>query len=136
MLVVRTSVIERRERTKPHTSLYVRFHFAESREASFLVAALASVPLNTSTENEGTAPSQAGVDVLVLLLLLVLGQNLVRILASVVRSVGICDANVEDSPCSAPPESLDADVARRPEVPEVALRLEVLAAPALPSRPE
>jgi hypothetical protein len=42
--------------------------------------------------SEGTAPSQAGVDVLVLLLLLVLGQDLVKILASVVRSAGICDA--------------------------------------------
>jgi hypothetical protein len=51
MLVVRTSVIERWERTKPHTSLYVRFHFAKRREASFFVAALASVPLNPSTEN-------------------------------------------------------------------------------------
>jgi hypothetical protein len=30
MLVVRTSVMERRERTKPNTSLYVRFHFAIS----------------------------------------------------------------------------------------------------------
>jgi hypothetical protein len=40
MLVVRMSVIERRERTKPHTSLYVRFHFAERREASVFVAAL------------------------------------------------------------------------------------------------
>jgi hypothetical protein len=47
----RTSVIERRERTKPHTLLYVRFHFAERRDASFLVAALASVPLNPSTKN-------------------------------------------------------------------------------------
>jgi hypothetical protein len=51
MLVARTSVIERREWTKPHTSLYVRFHFAERREASFFVAALASVPLSPSTEN-------------------------------------------------------------------------------------
>jgi hypothetical protein len=51
MLVVRTSVIERRERTKPHTLLYVRFHFSERREASFFVAALAAVPLNPSTEN-------------------------------------------------------------------------------------
>jgi hypothetical protein len=40
--------------------------------------------------SEGAALSQAGVNVLVLLLLLVLGQDLVRILASVVRSVGIC----------------------------------------------
>jgi hypothetical protein len=60
---------------------------------------------------EGTAPSQAGVDVLVLLLLLVLGQDLVRILALVVRSVGICDANVKDSRRSAPPESVNANVA-------------------------
>jgi hypothetical protein len=51
MLAVRTSVIERWERTKPHTLLYVRFHFAERREASFFVAALASVPLNPSTKN-------------------------------------------------------------------------------------
>jgi hypothetical protein len=51
MLVVRTSVMERQERTKPHTSLYVRVHFAERHEASFLVAALASVPLNPSAKN-------------------------------------------------------------------------------------
>jgi hypothetical protein len=46
MLVVRKSVIERRERTKPHSLLrytHVRFHFAERREASFFVAAVASV---------------------------------------------------------------------------------------------
>jgi hypothetical protein len=61
--------------------------------------------------SEDTLPSQAGVDVLVLLRLLLLGEDLVRILASVVRSVGICDANVEDSRRSAPPESVDADVA-------------------------
>jgi hypothetical protein len=61
--------------------------------------------------SEGTAPSQAGVDiVLVLLLLLVLGQDLVRILASVVRSVGIYNANVKDSRRSAPPEAVDANV--------------------------
>jgi hypothetical protein len=39
-----------------------------------------------------------------------LGQDLVRILASVVRSIGICDANVEDSRRSAPPESVDSNV--------------------------
>ena len=50
-LVVRTRVIARRERTNPHTSEYVRFHLAESREASFFVAALASEPLKPSTEN-------------------------------------------------------------------------------------
>jgi hypothetical protein len=52
-LVVRTSVIERWERTKSHTLLYVRFHFAERREVSFFVfvAALASVPCSPSTEN-------------------------------------------------------------------------------------
>jgi hypothetical protein len=53
--------------------------------------------------SEGAAPSQAGVDILVLLLLLVLGRNLVRILAAVVRSVSICDANVEDSRRSTSP---------------------------------
>jgi hypothetical protein len=58
-------------------------------------------------------PSQAGVNVLLLLLLLVLGRNLVRILASVVRSVGICDANVKDSRRSAPLESVDANVATK-----------------------
>jgi hypothetical protein len=52
MLVVWTSVIERRERTKPHTSLCVRFHFAERREERFFVTAHASVPLNLSTENK------------------------------------------------------------------------------------
>jgi hypothetical protein len=51
MLTVRTSVIESRERTKPRTSLYVRFHFAERRKERFFVAALASVPLNPSTES-------------------------------------------------------------------------------------
>jgi hypothetical protein len=71
----------------------------------------ASQSVHRHERSEGTAPGQAGVDVLVLLLLLVLGQDLVRILASVVRrSVGICDANVEDSRRSAPPESVDADV--------------------------
>jgi hypothetical protein len=35
----------------------------------------------------------------------------VRILASMVRSVGIRDANVEDSRRSAPPEAVDANVA-------------------------
>jgi hypothetical protein len=56
------------------------------------------------------APCQAGIDVHILLLLLLLGQDLVRSLASVVQSLGIRDANVEDSPCSAPPESVDGNV--------------------------
>jgi hypothetical protein len=63
--------------------------------------------------SEGNAPSQAGLNVLVILLLLVLGQDLVRMLAAVVQSVGICDANVEDSRRSAPPESVDANVATK-----------------------
>jgi hypothetical protein len=70
------------------------------------------------------APNQAGLGVLVRLLLLVLGQDLVRILAAVIRSVGICDANVEDSRHSAPPEFVDANVAT--EFWKVALRLELL----------
>jgi hypothetical protein len=63
--------------------------------------------------SEGTAPIQAGLDVLLLLLLLLHGQDRVRILASVVQSVGICDANVEDSRRSTPPESVDANVATK-----------------------
>jgi hypothetical protein len=70
------------------------------------------------------APNQAGLGVLVLLLLLVLGQDLVRILAAVIWSVGICDANVEDIRHSAPPEFVDANVAT--EFWKVALRLELL----------
>jgi hypothetical protein len=100
-------VIKRRERTKPqHTSLYVRFHFAERGKASFFVAALASVPLNPSTANmrgvkvrRRTRQASAYLS----FFLLVLGQDLVRILAAVVWSVGICDVDVKDSCCSVPP---------------------------------
>jgi hypothetical protein len=63
--------------------------------------------------SEGMALSQAGLDILVLLLLLVLGQDLVRILATVVRSVSICDADVKDSRRSTPPESVNANVATK-----------------------
>ena len=50
-LVVRTSVIANRERTKPHTSEYVRFHLEASRDARRFVAESASTPRNPSTEN-------------------------------------------------------------------------------------
>jgi hypothetical protein len=109
-------LIARRERTNPHTSEYTRFHFAERREASFFDAALASAPRKLSTENtrgvsEGASPGQAGLDVLVLLLLLMSCQDLVWILVSVAGRVGISDSDVKDSRRAPPPEPVDRDIA-------------------------
>jgi hypothetical protein len=42
---------EMRERTKPHTSEYERFHLAASEEANRLEAALDSLPRRPSIEN-------------------------------------------------------------------------------------
>jgi hypothetical protein len=47
----RTNAIANRERTKPHTWLYVRFHLVARREASLFRAASHSTPINPSTEN-------------------------------------------------------------------------------------
>jgi hypothetical protein len=76
-LVVWTSVIERQERTKPHTLLCPLPFRREARGE--LLGSCARLSASQSAHrkherSEGTAPSQAGVDVvLVLLLLLVLG---------------------------------------------------------------
>ena len=61
--------------------------------------------------SEGSTPSQAGLDVLILLLLLVLGQDLVRVLASVGGRVGIRDTDVKDCRRAPPPESVDGHIA-------------------------
>jgi predicted RNA binding protein YcfA (HicA-like mRNA interferase family) len=94
------------------------------REASRFVAARRQVQLLSCAcllashaiyqehkRSEVVIPSQAGLDVLVLLLLLVSGQDLVRILASVGWSIGISsDLKVKDSHHSTLPESIDANV--------------------------
>ena len=49
-LAERTRAIERRERTKPHTSEYDRFHLDARLEASRREAAVASTPCIPSTE--------------------------------------------------------------------------------------
>ncbi len=61
--------------------------------------------------SEGTLSSQAGPYVLCLLLLLLLCQNLVRVLAGVGGRVGICDMNIKDSRRAPPPEPVGCDVA-------------------------
>jgi hypothetical protein len=61
--------------------------------------------------SEGASPGQPELDVLDLLLLLVLCQDLVRILVSLAGRVGISDSNVKDSRRAPPPEPMDRDVA-------------------------
>ena len=51
LVVDLTRATAMRERTKPHTSLYVRFHRWDSCEASLRIAAVLSLPAIPSTEN-------------------------------------------------------------------------------------
>jgi hypothetical protein len=62
--------------------------------------------------SEGASPGQAGLNILILLLLLVSCQDLVRILVLVAGRAGISDSDVKDSRRAPPPEPVDRDVVR------------------------